>query len=164
MGRAKTGKIALAQNHLEQLRQLKKDKALKEKFDPMSSSPLQCTEVAENILAANILFQQKNYRASISALKQAINAEDSLIYEEPKLWMLPARQYLGAFLLDMKRPGEAEKVYREDLIWNPGNGWSLLGLHQALKVQGKKTELDRLKKLYTASFSHAEVLPLRSAL
>ena len=97
-------------------------------------------------------------------MKQAINAEDSLIYEEPKLWMLPARQYLGAFLLDMKRPGEAEKVYREDLIWNPGNGWSLLGLHQALKVQGKKTELDRLKKLYTASFSHAEVLPLRSAL
>jgi tetratricopeptide (TPR) repeat protein len=164
MARAKTGKIALAQNHLQQIRQLKKDEALKEKFDPMSSSPLECSEIAENILLANILFQQKNYPASINALKQAIHTEDSLIYEEPKLWVLPARQYLGAFLLDMKRAGEAEKVYREDLVWNPRNGWSLLGLYQALKAQGKKNELDSLKKLYTASFSHAEILPLRSAL
>jgi predicted Zn-dependent protease len=35
---------------------------------------------------------------------------------------------------------EAEKVYREDLRRFPENGWSLFGLAQALRAQGKNTE------------------------
>jgi hypothetical protein len=73
--------------------------------------------------------------------------------------MLPARQYLGAFLLTLKKPKEAEKVYREDLLWNPGNGWSLLGLYQTLKAQQETGELKKLKALYMYSFSEADVVP-----
>ena len=115
--------------------------------------------MAENILAATILFDQKKYGPAITAIKKAILAEDSLIYAEPKLWMLPARQYLGAFLLKLNKPGEAEKIYREDLLWNPGNGWSLLGLYQSLRVQGKNQELKKTKELYLQSFSKADKLP-----
>ena len=74
-------------------------------------------------------------------------AEDSLLYTEPKAWMLPARQYLGSFYLKMKQYKKAEKVYRDDLVWNPGNGWSLLGLHQSLVAQRKKQELKRTEIL-----------------
>ena len=62
----------------------------------------------------------------------------------------------------MKQYKKAEKVYRDDLVWNPGNGWSLLGLHQSLQAQKKTKELDKLKKLYSNSFSQADVMPVGS--
>ena len=51
--------------------------------------------------------------------------------------MIPARHALGAFLLKQGRLAEAEQVYREDLKHLPNNGWSLYGLSQTLKAQGK---------------------------
>ena len=48
-----------------------------------------------------------------------------------------ARHWLGAALLEAKRFADAEKVYREELKQHPHNGWSLLGLQQALAGQGK---------------------------
>jgi len=53
----------------------------------------------------------------------------------------------------------AEKVYREDLVWNPGNGWSLLGLYQSLRVENKNDEAEAYKKKYMQSFSGAEHIP-----
>ena len=38
------------------------------------------------------------------------------------------------------RPAEAEAVYRDDLKRNPDNGWSLFGLAQSLRAQGKTAE------------------------
>lgn len=163
MAYTKTGKHADAERHLKQLREKKKDATLRTRFAPYKSSPYECSIVAENILSANILYGLQRYTEAITAIKKAILAEDSLIYAEPKIWMLPARQYLGAFLLKLNKPLQAEKVYREDLLWNPGNGWSLLGLYQALEAQGKRRELKNIKALYMRSFSKAEELPLGSA-
>jgi tetratricopeptide (TPR) repeat protein len=163
MASARMGKTKEAQSHLQKLRGAMKDEALKEKFAPHASSPYEVSMVAENLLLANILFEQKKYKDAIAAAKAAIAHEDQLLYAEPKMWLMPARQYLGAFLMHLKRPEEAEMIYREDLKWNPGNGWSLLGLYQALQVQGKTSELTRLKKMYLYSFSDAEVIPTASA-
>jgi tetratricopeptide (TPR) repeat protein len=162
MAYAKTGNTAQADNYLKQLKKVQEDSILKVK-EPTSSSAYEASLVAENILSANILFQNKAYDEALTTIKKAIRAEDSLIYSEPKEWMLPARQYLGAFLLKLNKSEEAEKVYREDLVWNPGNGWSLLGLYQSLEAQQKSNELDKLKQLYTHSFSQADVLPTGSA-
>ena len=73
--------------------------------------------------------------------------------------MIPSRQYLGALLLQMQQPGNAEKIYREDLAWNPGNGWSALGLYQSLQKQNKTAELSSLQQVYSQSFSEAERMP-----
>ncbi len=162
MAHAKCGSFAPAEKHLAQLREKKEDKILKEKFAPHTSSPYECATVAENILYANILFYQGKHTAAITAIKTAMLAEDSLLYSEPKAWMLPARQYLGSFYMALKQYRKAEKVYREDLVWNPGNGWSALGLYQSLHAQKKTGELDKLKKLYTYSFSHADEMPVGS--
>jgi tetratricopeptide (TPR) repeat protein len=163
MAYAKTGNYTKAENHLQALIEKQKDKQLRKKFTPYMSSPYECSIIAENILLANIEFQQKKYTAAITSIKKAIMAEDSLIYSEPNLWMLPARQYLGAFLLTMNKPNEAEKIYREDLMWNPGNGWSMLGLYQSLMAQNKKTELNKIKERFEYSFSKADELPTASA-
>jgi tetratricopeptide (TPR) repeat protein len=159
MAFAKTGNLPKAEKALQQLREKLKDKSLAEKFDPLSNRPSECATVAENILLATIRFQQKKHTDALAAIRAAIRMEDSLIYAEPKDWLLPARQYLGAFLLQMNKPREAEQTYREDLEWNPGNGWSLLGLHQSLKAQGKTEDLAKLKKQYLHSFSEADEIP-----
>jgi predicted Zn-dependent protease len=50
------------------------------------------------------------------------------------------RNFLGALLLKAGRPAEAEQRYREDLKRFPNNAWSLAGLAETLKAQGKATE------------------------
>ena len=90
---------------------------------------------------------------------RAIRIEDSMYYSEPEDWMIPARQYLGAYYLKTGNTAAAEKTYREDLAWNPGNGWSLLGLCQSLKAQNKTAEVTGYEKKYLLSFSRADQLP-----
>ncbi len=63
--------------------------------------------------------------------------DDEMEYDEPEPLPFPARHWLGAALIEAKRFADAEKVYREDIKDHPHNGWSLLGLQQALKAQGK---------------------------
>jgi hypothetical protein len=36
-------------------------------------------------------------------------------------------------------------VYREDLRWNPENGWSLFGLAQSLRAQGKSADAEEAR-------------------
>ena len=105
----------------------------------------------------------KNQQAKgIAALEAAIKLEDKLIYTEPKDWPLPARQFLGAYLLKSRKPALAEKAYREDLIFNPSNGWSLVGLSQSLKAQRKTKGLTAIKAKYERAFSKAEQIPAGS--
>lgn len=116
-------------------------------------------QVAEEILNSAILFSEKKFDASFASLNKAIKIEDGLIYTEPNDWPIPARQFLGAYLLKIKKPALAEKVYREDLVLNPANGWSMLGLYQSLEVQKKTRELPGYKAKYLASFSSADEIP-----
>jgi tetratricopeptide (TPR) repeat protein len=163
MAYAKTGNIAEAEKHLSSLHEKMSDTVLQVRFAPYASTPYECSIVAEKILSATISFEQKKYDAALSTIQKAIAAEDKLLYAEPKEWMLPARQYLGSYLMYLNKPKEAEKVYREDLVWNPGNGWSLLGLYQSLVAQNKTSEATPFKSQYLNSFSHADVLPTTSA-
>ncbi|MFT4017642.1 MAG: hypothetical protein QM668_11820 [Agriterribacter sp.] len=162
MAYARSKNIPDAVKCLEQLKHEKNDTILRIPFTPYMSSPFECASIAEHILAATIFSEQKNYPAAIKAFELAIKAEDGLLYTEPKIWMLPARQYLGALLLQIQQPAKAEKIYRDDIRRNPGNGWSLLGLYQSLQQQQKTTELFSAKQGYTQSFAHADAVPAAS--
>lgn len=153
-----TNEIQTAKKHLELLREKSKDKILTI-IDTPFNSPSQGAYIAGNILTAAILFKEKKYDGAIDFLRTAIRMEDSLIYCEPKDWLVPARQYLGAYLLKLNRPKQAEEVYHQDLEWNPGNGWSLLGLYQSLKAQGKQKQAEAYREKYLKSFSAADEIP-----
>lgn len=101
--------------------------------------------------------EQNNLPQSVMLLQQAVTREDSMIYNEPKDWVHPARQYLGSVLLKAKKYSEAEKVYKEDLVINPHNGWSLTGLAIALEKQNKKTEAAKIKAEATTAFARADI-------
>jgi len=90
-------------------------------------------------VTAELAAARGDHDAAIASLREAVAIEDAIPYDEPPGWHAPVRQSLGAVLLDAGRPADAETVYREELQRNPENGWSLLGLAQSLKVQGKET-------------------------
>jgi tetratricopeptide (TPR) repeat protein len=74
---------------------------------------------------------------AIASLERAVSLYDEIEYDEPEPLPFPAHHWLGAALLEAKRYEDAERVYRANLKQHPHNGWSLLGLQQALEAQGK---------------------------
>jgi tetratricopeptide (TPR) repeat protein len=93
--------------------------------------------VATHLLAGEVLYREGQVAEALAELREAAKVEDTLRYSEPPDWIHPVRHALGATLLKEGRAAEAEQVYREDLVRQPNNGWSLFGLAQALRQQGK---------------------------
>lgn len=161
MALVNTGKIDEAKKQMRLLEEQLTDPILAKRRIPFNAA-LPVARIANHILDASILFADKKAEQAVATLHQAIGLEDQLIYTEPSDWPLPSRQFLGAYLLRMQKAKTAESVYREDLVHNPGNGWSLVGLHQALKMQGKRAELPKLEAGYRFAFSKAEHIPSSS--
>lgn len=113
-------------------------------------------EVSEHFIRGEIALQRGQWNEAITALKEAVEVEDSLSYGEPPQWLQPTRHTLGAVLLKAGRPAEAEVVYLEDLAKWPGNGWSLLGLSRALRAQGKLDAADDAQARYEAAWKGAD--------
>jgi tetratricopeptide (TPR) repeat protein len=94
--------------------------------------------IAGHVLSGEMAFKKGSVDDAVNHLKAAVKVEDTLKYDEPPDWMIPARHTLGAVLLSAGRAKEAEEVYLEDLKKWPENGWALFGLSQALRKQGSK--------------------------
>jgi tetratricopeptide (TPR) repeat protein len=113
--------------------------------------------VAQPILAARIAATEQHNDAALAHLRAAVAAQDKLAYNEPADWFFPARHLLGAQLLIARHAAEAERVYREDLERNPGNGWALYGLAAALRAQGKAVDAARVTRQFEAAWQHADI-------
>jgi tetratricopeptide (TPR) repeat protein len=98
--------------------------------------------------------REQNVDAAISAFEGAVKIEDGLLWEEPEVLPFSPRHWLGAALLQAGRFADAEAVYRADLKKHPANGWSLLGLAQALNGQGKPTA--SAGQEFTASWARSD--------
>ena len=94
--------------------------------------------IARAMLTGEILFREGKLEECFATLRQAVALEDALSYDEPRGWMQPVRHALGALLVEAGRYAEAERVYREDLRRNPGNGWAWIGLARALAGLGQE--------------------------
>jgi len=157
MAFVRMGRTDDARRCLDSLRERLKDPALAVRRLP-GNAPVEGASVAAGILEGELLFSQKKTDEAVAVLGRAVQREDAMAYSEPKDWLLPARQYLGARFLQMGRPAEAERVYREDLVHNPGCGWSLVGLAKSLEAQHKEGAAecrDRARK----AFGQAESVP-----
>src|SRR2546430_7667004 len=67
------------------------------------------------------------------------------------------RHSLAAVLLRAGQPVEAEQLYREDLKRFPESGWSLFGLAQALRAQGKSAAAADVDARFTRAWGGADV-------
>jgi tetratricopeptide (TPR) repeat protein len=114
-------------------------------------------EIASEVLAGELAAKRGDYEKAIAQLHRAVLLEDNLIYNEPPDWHIPVRQSLGAVLLDAGRAAEAEAIYWQDLEQNRENGWSLFGLMQSLRAQGKDDQADVIEKRFTKAWQRADV-------
>lgn len=93
--------------------------------------------IADALMKGEIAMAEKRYDDAIGNFQVAVDTQDELPYTEPPFWYYPTRQSLGKALLSAGKSADAEAVYRADLEQYPRNGWSLFGLAQSLKAQGK---------------------------
>jgi predicted Zn-dependent protease len=108
------------------------------------------------ILKGEIERSEGRANEGIATLEQAAALEDQLPYAEPGQLPFSPRHWLGAALLEAGRPADAERVYKENLVKHPHNGWSLFGLQQALTAQGKTTEAAAVKKELDTRWARAD--------
>jgi hypothetical protein len=129
----------------------------------MGNNPAQeVIAVARAMTLGEIAFREGKHDDAFAHLRKAVELEEALRYDEPPGWMQPVRHALGALLLAAGRHGEAESVYRADLVRHPSNAWSLLGLEQSLRLSGNTRAADELKPKVTLAWSRADVDPIAS--
>lgn len=146
-----------AESHLTSLQQQAKNPLLNELKIWGLNSFASVINIASLVLEGELLASKKMYDKSVTVLKEAVNREDGLIYQEPPDWHHPVRQTLGAILLEAGKPADAEAIFREDLKMYWKNGWSLYGLTQSLEKQGKRVEATATKKEFEKAFAKADV-------
>jgi tetratricopeptide (TPR) repeat protein len=92
--------------------------------------------IAAGILEGETQRMSGNLNGAIESFTRAAETQEGLVYDEPEPLPFSAFHWLGAALLEAKRFEEAEQAYRRELKDHPHNGWSLLGLKQALAGRG----------------------------
>jgi tetratricopeptide (TPR) repeat protein len=114
-------------------------------------------DIAMHALMGEIAQRSARLDEAAAHFKAAMTIEDAGLYFEPPTWYYPIRHSLGTVLLGAGRPAAAEVVYREDLKRFPENGWSLFGLMQALRAQGKTAEALAVDARFREAWKNADV-------
>jgi tetratricopeptide (TPR) repeat protein len=157
MAAVRQSRLEDAERHYASLRPLAADPAM-DALMVWDRYPLShAARIAERSVAAELSAARGDHEAAIAALREAVAIEDAIPYDEPPGWHAPVRHALGAVLLDARRVAEAERVYREELHRNPGNGWSLKGLARSLEAQGKTAEAAAAERRFAAAWAHADI-------
>jgi tetratricopeptide (TPR) repeat protein len=146
-----------AANEAEELERITKHKDIEELQTP-DLPGVSVIEVARTLLQAELAGMNGKAKEHISLLQKAVQLEDELPYMEPPYWFLPVRQNLGSSLHKIGKHKEAEAVFRADLEKHPNNGWSLFGLLQALRAQGKSNEAAEVERRFTEAWQHADTV------
>jgi tetratricopeptide (TPR) repeat protein len=113
--------------------------------------------IAVHALSGEIATRRGDLDAGTNHFREAAKIEDAGLYFEPPKWYYPIRHSLGAALLQAGQHAEAERVYREDLKRFPENGWSLFGVAQALRAQGKNTEVAEAEARFRRAWTNTDV-------
>ena len=98
--------------------------------------------IVGSILEGEMMAAEGDVDGAVRVLEEAIEIEDGLRYDEPEPLNFAARHWLGGVLNDAGRHADAEEVFRAALADHPHNGWSLFGLEQSLRAQGREAEAD----------------------
>jgi hypothetical protein len=131
----KQGQTDFAKLYLERVRKTAETSKASFRVSPAK----ELLGVVAGILDGEIKRMAGDLSGAIAAFRAAADTQEALTYDEPEPLPFSARHWLGAALLEARQFSDAEAVYRAELTHHPHNGWSLLGLQQALEGQGKKS-------------------------
>lgn len=154
---ARTNRFAEAEKELAAVKKIAKNPVLKEVTIWDITATEKLMEIAAKALAGELAAAKGDYSYAIEYLKEAIEIEDGLAYNEPPDWFFPVRHSLGAVFLEAGRPADAEQVYRTDLEIFPENGWSLYGLRKSLEMQDKNGEAAEVEQRFKEAWAWSDI-------
>jgi len=158
-GMAYLGKKDLnnAKLELDKLEKLAKDEGLKEMKIWEINSAYTLAQIARRVLKGEILASEGNFDESIRLLKQAVDIEDSLNYQEPPDWFFSVRHHLGAVQIEAGKYSDAILTYEEDLKRLPKNGWAHQGLKLAYEKMNNREKVKQVEELIKKSWATADI-------
>ena len=151
----RAGHVGMARGFLEAIEEGRASAPEAVRFRGHTASDL--LGIVWGVLDGEILREEGRTAQAIESFERALEIEDGLRYDEPEPLNFSVRDWLGAILLEVDRPSEAEAVYRAAIDDHPFNGWSLFGLEQALRAQGKVGEAEETAKILETSWARADV-------
>jgi tetratricopeptide (TPR) repeat protein len=158
MALAAQGKTSEAENLQKQLAAIEKATPRDDLFmPPVENHSWQIFHIASDVLAARIAAARGEKPAALELLRDAVAAQDQLLYNEPADWYYPVRESLGGMLLQTGDAKGAEQIFREDLNQNPRNPRSLFGLEQALRRQNRDYDASWVKQQFDSAWQGADV-------
>jgi hypothetical protein len=89
------------------------------------------------MMHGEIAYKEGKHAEGLGLLREAVEMQDKLNYDEPWGKMQPIRHALGGLLLELGSIDEAEVVFRKDLLFHPRNPWALAGLIRCLELKNK---------------------------
>jgi len=126
-------------------------------LDSVDYPASQLLMIADELTQGEIATAENNLQDAVAHFGKAVATQDALPYTEPPFWYYPTRQSLGKALLSAGDAAGAESVFRRDLEIYRHNGWSMYGLIQSLRAQGKTDEADALQQHFNAVWAQADV-------
>jgi tetratricopeptide (TPR) repeat protein len=158
MALAAHGKNSEAEADEKQLSDIEKSTPRDDIFmPPVENHCWQIFHIADDVLVARIAAARGDKHAAIARLRDAVAAQDQLLYNEPADWYYPVRESLGGILLETGELKEAEQVFRDDLAQNPRNPRSLFGLGEALTRQQRDYEAGWIKQQLQSAWQGADI-------
>lgn len=94
-------------------------------------------EVESPMIRGEIAYHEGRSDQAFKLLREAVQLQDELHYDEPWGKMQPIRHTLAGLLLEKGSVEESEQVFRSDLLRHPNNPWSLRGLIDCLSSRLK---------------------------
>ncbi len=153
---ARLGRIDSARVYLERVEKGASNTAPSVQFRGHTAASL--LGITSGILRAELLRQEGRGAEAVPVLEAAVVLEDGLRYDEPEPLPFSARHWLGALLLELKRPTDAERIYRAELVAHPNNGWSLFGLAQALRAQGRAADAAKAREQFVQAWARSDAM------
>ena len=108
----------------------------------------------ENITQTLQFVESGSAELGFVALSQVVGKAETQVWHVPEEDYPAIRQ--NAVLLKAGNYEEAEAVYREDLRRWPENGWSLLGLADAIEAQGRADEAAEARSRFKKAWRWAD--------
>jgi tetratricopeptide (TPR) repeat protein len=116
----------------------------------------QLLNIVGAILEGEILRANGDLEGAIRVISEGGEIEDGLRYDEPEPLNFSIYTWLGNALNEAGRHTEAEEAFRHELQKHPRNGWSLFGLEQALRAQGKDAEAEAVHEEFQRAWARAD--------
>jgi hypothetical protein len=154
---AATGDLAQARQTLARMQAVRETDALAAVMDRQGDIAELLSEIAVQLVEAEVARAEHDDQAEIAHLEAGITAQDALPYTEPPFWHFPLRQALGSAQLRMGDALAAQTAFEEDLVKFPNNGWSLYGLRQARAALGEPT--DTLDTAIAQAWQYSDIEP-----